>query len=475
MKFLIIALGLSSMVFGQVEEPVKVKSSLGEKISVVARGLKYLSSPTLSGQLRMQKITTTQAYKNWLKDIKYLTDEIYGTQKSDNTQFGHAIALISERLENDKQAMSGYMSSGKMNKNYLKREKELLNDLSAEKEFSTVYDSLKADANGPLVRSLGPIYAYNMNYSNGDLNHLDRHQNLREVLNDNERIDQSCQAVCPLNYGLLRINRAPIKIVYGDARTQEDFTTFRNKPEDFNQYIKKQFGFCWGHSSLLYKFKRYAIFRPNLTRDSANVLKLQIQSLIRNEAMVEFNGYKSLWDLSDSNEEVKVILMSEVAREWARSALTIRNIISLQSAVKAMKQKEYVAFYNNVLKRILSNQLVQIKFNAHKVSGWSHIVNAYAVEEKEDEYRIYVQDPNTFPNDVPAENSPGVNNFIAIKKTPAVDGKGFAYYSPLKDVPSLKGEVRVGLTEITPEGRMMALQTVEKYQAVCEQITRCQK
>lgn len=450
--------------------------STGRKIGMILQGLKYLAAPAFRGEEGMQRLTDKPKFDRWLDDLKQLTDEATDTNYEQETQFQHAIFLIEERLQNDQFALSGYHHSKRTNRKQAKREEKTFNDVKANESFKHVYDNFVADEKSPQKRTRGPIFANKAHFKDSTTKQIDGVYSLESLLKMRTN-STKCESVCPNDHRILRVNRDGNKINIQDQETHLAFTSFRNINEDFDQFIKKQFGFCWGHTSTLYKFKQYARFNQQAPLDSIEVLKEKLQKLIREEEIVTFNGIASIRELSDeSSPDVRLHLMREIAREWARNAMTIKNILALGGATKELKYKDYIEVYNDIVARILSNQIVQIKFNAHDINGWSHIVNAYGFQETEDEYRIFVQDPNIFPEDlIVNEEFPFGDSYLAIKKKKVNKKYGFAYNPSLARVAKLQGSQRLGLIEVTTEGRLQIMQTIDKYAALCREKTQCEQ
>lgn len=452
--------------------------STGKKIGTLLRTLKYVSAPLFRSEAGLERMAAKPKFDKWLDDLKLLTDVASGTSYEDETQFEHAINLLEERIKNDQFALSGYHGSLRTNRREARKERKLFKEVTKQSAFNQVFEKYQADKKDYETRSLGPVFAHQLSYSDDlTIGHIDGIKSLDQLLDRKMNANKvKCEELCPEDHRILRVNRDRLKIDLADKDTHLNFTNFRNIPEDFDNYVKKQFGFCWGHSSSLYKFKHYARFNPEAKLDSLEEIKTKLEKLIREQEIVTFNGIASIRELTDAQgEETKHHFMREIAREWARNAMTIKNILALGPATKELKYKDYIEAYNEVVKRVLSNQIVQIKFNAHDINGWSHIVNAYGFEETPEEYRIYVQDPNVFPEDVTVtEKYPNGDSFLAIKKKKLKGKTGFAYSPALANVEKLAGSQRIGLIEVTNEGRLQVLQTIQKYAQICREQTECQ-
>lgn len=333
-KLLLVTLFCTALPLFASEEP---KMRLGKKITVAARAIRYLLSPTFNSPERQKEITNKQAYLNWEVEIKHFSDVIYQTDFDDDTQFAHAIDFISEKIKNDQQPLAGHFVTKREFRKMLNAEHEATLKIYEDVNLLKTYGKYRADYQ-PLKRSFAPVWSKNLNFQPTQEVCLDQYQSLQDLIAGGQATSESCEKVCPKNHLMLRLHRSPLDIDYRKPETSESFTSFRNLPEDFENYIKKQFGFCWRHTSVLYKFKRYALFAPSEAQDSLEVVKQKIQDIVRSEKIVEFKGYKSLLELTQ-NEELKTYLMAEVAREWARNALSIPNLLGLKKATHVMSYR----------------------------------------------------------------------------------------------------------------------------------------
>lgn len=435
--------------------------------------------PLYKSEKGMQRYTQTQKFQEWKTELKELSDKLTDIEDhSRETQFGHAIELFSDRLEQDIFPMSGYLASNSENKRVAREEeKKLERAIESSPYLKALVDKYQVNPKKLSDRKLGPVFASQLHREVNDNDIANEIKTIEDFLKITpfSKSNKSCQDICPDNQAILALNRGRAEINPSAEETQQNFTAFRNTHEDFDDFIVKQFGFCWGQTSTLYKFKQYAVFKPESQKDTIDDVITKFRRLIREEKFVQFNGYKSLREMSDGdiNPEIKIALMREIAREWARNATTIRSARRLGPARHAMKLKNYAKVYNEIVSRILTNQIVQIKFNAHEVHGWSHIINVYGFEETKNELRLYVEDPNLYPEQVVYnEQYPLGNNYIAIKKKKYA-GKGFAYYPELLNVAKLTGSQRVGEIEITREGKIQISQTIDNLRKICINVTGC--
>lgn len=74
-----------------------------------------------------------------------------------------------------------------------------------------------------------------------------------------------------------------------------------------------------------------------------------------------------------------------------------------------------------------------------------------------------------------SEQYPHGDGYFELKKGKLAKGLGQMDYLPLKRVEKLKGITLVGEIVLTDEGKIQTMQTIEKYQQLCQKVTACQK
>lgn len=269
---------------------------------------------------------------------------------------------------------------------------------------------------------------------------------------------QSCSKVCPGTSEILKYNS-------GVFKTAQDnyFTPFINRRIEFQPIVYSQFGFCWGVTTLLGKFKSLAIFDPEnklkakITQQEATsleVLKEKIDDVVLRGQITVFPYVNGLREMEKYG--AKPHLLEKGAYSWTINAISKDSFGALGPSTLVQTPEYNRSVIKELKARVAQNQMPEIMFNAVGIWGDSHVTRVFGVETSPAGDKILIEDPNYFP-----ENIPSGGNVILLSP----DGK--FRYEPWLDTADL------GLVKLTDEGKGFDRHVINTYKKYCEMNSGC--
>ncbi len=229
---------------------------------------------------------------------------------------------------------------------------------------------------------------------------------------------------------LLEVNQSRLQ------PTQENSFHFYNKPEDWENFAKKQIGYCRGFAIVGSSFSQRSVFASELSSEQLNYLahtqrfsylkelpekgseawdKLinrLTQEIVDGEVRI-IPGYKNLYELSQAHETQLRILVLEAWAKYTTSLDTFHMVRQMYREITPQYAENFVTFmktrlqagHNSLIYFSLdpSNTPEEKKFLMKKLSpNVIHVVEAIGLEEIEHGfYRLKIWDRN-----FPAEENP---------------------------------------------------------------------
>ncbi len=218
---------------------------------------------------------------------------------------------------------------------------------------------------------------------------------------DLQEQSNKCSVVCPENFDILKRNSSNYEQI------EKNTLTFLNSPDDFEEIMTKEYGFCWGHASLTNQLRNLAFFDPENTQETTlftrgtKEWRRHINSLLRDVFNFKprvFPHLSSIEDLSlNFEEELKIL----VTKKWAKNAISIDSYINRFRNKNTYKRSKIKKMMEVLQSRLELGQTPEVIFNIWDSADWIHVslVSGVSFNKYDSSYTIELDDNKLFNND----------------------------------------------------------------------------
>jgi len=282
-----------------------------------------------------------------------------------------------------------------------------------------------------------------------------------------ETQENKCSIVCPEDFIILSRN------IENYEQNERNSLTFLNSPNDFEDVMTKEYGFCWGHASLTNQLRHLAFFDPEnlqetitFTRGSKEWRK-HINSLLKDVFNFKprvFPHLSSIEDLSmNFEEELKVL----VTKKWAKNAITIDSYVNRFRNKNVYKRSKIKEMMTALQGRLELGQTPEIIFHIWDNTDWIHVslVTAVSFNKYDSSYTIELDDNKIYNNE---------SNLLHEKSVIHVNliSQEITYNNGVK-FGTLTN--RVGRIAMTDRGYQMYNKILPRLRKFCIAQTKCEK
>lgn len=189
---------------------------------------------------------------------------------------------------------------------------------------------------------------------------------------------------------------------YRELPSRENAPSFINTETEFKGVGDREYGYCWGMSTLIRYFDQLAFFDPSQARDSIARTQEKIDSLMQGRAVV-FNGFHHLRELS-LVPELELYLKVYSMELWRSRAVRVDSLEILRGSSDRMTKTEILNFANDLEARLSRGETPKLIFSSvipqDVILGMNtniHVVLASRVERLSNgEIRIHIFDVNFY-------------------------------------------------------------------------------
>ncbi len=209
-----------------------------------------------------------------------------------------------------------------------------------------------------------------------------------------------CHEVCPNNLGILKINQSNYE------KNEKNSLSFLNEASHFEGIMKKEYGFCWGHSSLTNQLRHLAFFDPdnsfesiefqNGTQEWRNYIKKALRDIFHFRPRI-LPFLSSIRELSEFFEDD---LKKLVIDKWANNAISISNYFKRFSNNKKYSRDELRKKMKELETRLKRGETPEILFAVWNSDNWIHVtlVTEVLYNEFDYTYKLTLDDNRQFNN-----------------------------------------------------------------------------
>lgn len=274
----------------------------------------------------------------------------------------------------------------------------------------------------------------------------------------------SCSQICPENMDILRRNGSNL------TQSQENSLSFLNHVKDFEDTMKKQYGFCWGHARFTTQLRYLAFFDDNNKIATTKFHKHSREwraLIIKNLNQIKWNNPVIFPFVGSINELSKLFepeIKKIVIETWSRNAISIGNFINRFKNETLYSREDFHKIAREVELRIATGQEPEILFNIWGSDEWIHVVLAKKLfyNEYDYTYTIYLDDNKQY-NNVSSMLNPSVI-ILDLKNETITYPHGKVFGAP---------GTRVGRIELTSSNYQMYNNFLPKLVNFCKKQTGC--
>ncbi len=282
------------------------------------------------------------------------------------------------------------------------------------------------------------------------------------VLQKNSR--NYCQQVCPNDLGILKINQRNY------VQNEKNSLSFLNESSDFKGVMTREYGFCWGHSSLTNQLRHLAFFDPENSFESISFdknskeWKEYIKEALKDVFYSRPRVFPYLSSIRELSELFERDLKELVIEKWGQNAVSLSNYFKIYSNTKVYERDELRSMMSELSEKIARGETPEILFAIWDTKKWLHVVLIKEVVYNEFDYTYKLTlDDNKQYNNI-SEVMDASEIIVDLKDQSIIYKKGFEFGA---------GEIRVGRLELTETNTQMYNRILPRLVNFCKIKTGC--